>query len=230
LTVLDFSGKIALTLPNLSQPVTLEPGAVLEVAGVASGSVTFKGVTGALILDHSVQFAGTIYGLSGNGDPSSSDILDLKDISFGSGTKVAYSGDTSGGVLSVSDAQNHTAQIKLVGDYTHSTFNLASDGSGGTLVIDPPDQFFFSSGSTSTSLPETPIHAAAIAGDALIFARPAAAGPAVSQIAAENAQDQALLTANRVQSSLDHALEQALHLEAVSHTAVIDFHHDLLHV
>ncbi|WBL80344.1 Ig-like domain-containing protein [Bradyrhizobium xenonodulans] len=158
-TVLDISGKIALTLPNMSQPVMLEPGAVLELAGAASGSVTFKGITGILILDHSTQFTGTISGLSGNGDPSASDILDLKDISFGAGTKASYAGNASGGVLSVSDAQNHVAHLTLVGDYTHSTFNLSSDANGGTLVIDPPaDGFNFSAatsqpGSTSAAIP-----------------------------------------------------------------------------
>src|SRR5262249_38707422 len=70
--------------------------------------------------------------------------LDLKDIAFGSATLASFSGTTSGGVLTVSDAQNHVAHIKLVGDYTHSTFNVSSDGSGGTLVIDPPaDSFNF---------------------------------------------------------------------------------------
>ncbi|MET4040304.1 hypothetical protein ABIC03_001989, partial [Bradyrhizobium sp. RT6a] len=158
-TVLDISGKITLALGNLSQATVIEPGASLELTGAASGSVTFKGVTGTLTLDHSTQFTGTIYGLSGNGDPSSSDILDLKDISFGSATKASYSGDVSGGVLTVSDAQNHVAHITLAGDYTHSTFNLSTDGNGGTLVIDPPiDGFSFSAitsqpGSTSAAIP-----------------------------------------------------------------------------
>ena len=120
--------------------------------------MTFKGVTGTLTLDHSTQFTGTIYGLSGNGDPSSSDILDLKDISFGSATKVSYSGGTSGGVLTVSDAQNHTAHITLAGDYTHSTFNLSSDGNGGTLVIDPPvDGFNFSAATSQFGSTATPL-------------------------------------------------------------------------
>jgi hypothetical protein len=44
----------------------------------------------------------------------------------------------SGGMLTVSDAQHHTANIELAGDYTDSTFSLSSDASGGTVVIDPP--------------------------------------------------------------------------------------------
>ncbi|MGY8681589.1 hypothetical protein Q2941_27945 [Bradyrhizobium sp. UFLA05-153] len=229
-TVLDISGKIVLTLPNLNQPVALEPGATLELTGAASGSVTFKGVTGTLILDHPTQFVGTIYGLSGNGSPSSSDILDLKDISFGSGTKVTYSGDTSGGILTVADAQNHTAQIKLVGDYTHSTFNLSSDGSGGTLVIDPPvDQFNFSFAKASTS-PPMAIRAAPVTGDAFIFTGTAVDGPFQPSIWAEHAQDQHLPTVNQIPPNLDRALEQrAPHIELTSHIDPTDLHGFLLH-
>ena len=45
------------------------------------------------------------------------------------------SGTASGGVLTVTDG-THTAQIKLIGDYFSSTFVAASDGHGGTIVID----------------------------------------------------------------------------------------------
>jgi 20S proteasome alpha/beta subunit len=137
-TVIDVTGKLALDLGNMSQTATIAAGASLELTGAVSGSITFKAVTGTLILDKSAQFTGKIYGLSGDGNPNSSDILDLRDIAYGTGTKVSFSGDTSGGVLTVTDAQNHSAHLTLVGDYTHSTFNLTSDGAGGTLVIDPP--------------------------------------------------------------------------------------------
>ena len=50
----------------------------------------------------------------------------------------SYSGTTSSGTLTVSDAQHDTASIKLVGNYLNSTFSLFSDGKGGTLVVDPP--------------------------------------------------------------------------------------------
>ncbi|MGY3238660.1 hypothetical protein ACVMAJ_005550 [Bradyrhizobium sp. USDA 4448] len=169
-TVLDISGKITFALGNLSQATVIEPGATLELTGAASGSVTFKDVTGTLTLDHSTQFTGAIYGLSGNGDPSSSDILDLKDISFASGAKVAYSGDTSGGVLTVSDAQNHVAHITLAGDYTHSTFNLSSDGSGGTLVIDPPAGGFYFAPLSKPQMTAAPaVGRIGSAGDGFVF-------------------------------------------------------------
>ncbi|MGT2437718.1 Ig-like domain-containing protein [Bradyrhizobium betae] len=152
-TVIDVVGKATLNLAKMIQEVIIESGASVEITGAASGSFTFKAVTGTLVLDHASQFTGKIFGLSGNGDENASDLLDLKDISYGSGTTMSYSGDHSGGMLTVKDAQNHTANIALVGDYTHSTFNLLSDGGGGTLVIDPPvDQFQFARPAVMTPL------------------------------------------------------------------------------
>ena len=62
------------------------------------------------------------------------------------GTTESYVGTTSGGVLTIKDAQNDTAKITLEGNYTNSTFTLSSDGHGGTIAIDPPkDGFNFAS-------------------------------------------------------------------------------------
>jgi hypothetical protein len=73
--------------------------------------------------------------------------------------------------LTVVDAQHHTAYLSLIGDYTNSTFNLSNDGSGGTLVIDPPkDSFDFAPVPT----PQTPsiapaVMAARLGSDGFIF-------------------------------------------------------------
>ncbi|WP_050043513.1 Ig-like domain-containing protein [Bradyrhizobium sp. LTSPM299] len=171
-TVLDVSGKAVLALSNTSQAATIEPGAMLELTGAASGAIRFAGTTGTLVLDHASQFTGTISGLSGNGSAASSDILDLKDISFVTGTRASYSGNTAGGILTVSDAQNHISHITLVGDYTHSTFNLSSDGRGGTFVIDPPADGFVFAAVTSQTGPKL---AAATRADDLV---PHLSGPA----------------------------------------------------
>ena len=45
-------------------------------------------------------------------------------------------GNSAGGTLTVTDG-THTAQIALQGDYLSSTWTLSSDGSGGTVVVDP---------------------------------------------------------------------------------------------
>jgi hypothetical protein len=117
---------------------TIGNGATLQIAAADSGTVTFEGATGVLKLDDAPAFSGQIFNFTGNGNPSSSDQIDLKDILFGPGTKASYAGNVSGGTLTVSDVQHDTASLSLVGNYESSTFTLSNDGSGGTLVIDPP--------------------------------------------------------------------------------------------
>jgi hypothetical protein len=112
-------------------------GAMVELAGASNAAVKFVGATGTLILDQSTAFSGQINNFTGNGNLSGSDQLDLKDITFAAGVSDSYTGNSSGGVLTVSDAQNHVAHIALSGNYTGSTFSLSSDGHGGTIVIDP---------------------------------------------------------------------------------------------
>jgi hypothetical protein len=158
-TVIEATGSIRLTLGQMTQAATIDAGASLELTGADSGSITFSGSPGTLILDHSSSFTGTILNLTGNGKASTSDQIDLRDIAFGAGTTVSYVGNSSGGILTISDAQNHTANLSLVGNYTNSTFTLSSDGHGGTLVIDPPKENFnfasaapASNGSTAPSV------------------------------------------------------------------------------
>jgi Ca2+-binding RTX toxin-like protein len=220
-TVLDVSSKAVLTLSNMSQSATIEAGATLELTGAVSGAITFAGTTGTLTLDHASQFTGKIYGLSGNGDPSSSDILDLKDISFGSATRASYSGGTSGGVLTVSDAQNHIAHITLAGDYTHSTFNLSSDGNGGTLVIDPPiDGFNFAHLSTPQTTAASAIVRIGSAGDGFVFGQ---SGTPASQpeIGSNNSYGYHASTEALHQSGLD--FDASAHL-AAEHAHVVALH------
>jgi hypothetical protein len=139
-TTIGVSGHAALS-NLLAQAATIGAGATLELtAGAsASGFIAFSGATGSLVLDHSSAFNATITGFTGNGVLASSDVLDLKDIAFASGTTTAsYSGTSSGGTLTISDAQHDTAHISLTGNYLGATFTLSSDGNGGTDVIDPP--------------------------------------------------------------------------------------------
>ena len=137
-TSLPVTGDAPLTLTGTNSTAMVEAAGTLQVAGPDAGSVTFGGTTGTLILDDSAAFTGQIFNLTGDGNPSSSDQIDLKDIGFGSATTVSYAGNSSGGTLTVGDGQNHTASLTLAGDYTSSSFTLSSDGHGGTIVIDPP--------------------------------------------------------------------------------------------
>jgi hypothetical protein len=106
---------------------------LLDAASTFTENVTFLGTTGVLELAHSQAYTGTITGFSKTGTNS----LDLNDIAFGASTKATYSGTTTSGTLTVTDG-THTANIKLSGNYTTSTFTVSSDGHGGTTVVDPP--------------------------------------------------------------------------------------------
>ena len=119
-----------LSTTNALGPVTIQDGATAEIDGASSRQVVFEGATGELNLDDAPAYTGSVFGLAG------SDSLDLAGISFGVGTTATYLGNTSGGVLTVSDG-THTANIDLVGNYLSSTWDLSSDGHGGTVVVDP---------------------------------------------------------------------------------------------
>jgi hypothetical protein len=111
-------------------------GGELDAAGTFNENVTFTGATGVLKLANSQTYTGSVTGLSLTGSSS----LDLGDIGFVSGqTTATYvdNGHATGGVLTVTNG-TVTAHINLVGNYTASSFNAVSDGSGGTSVTDPP--------------------------------------------------------------------------------------------
>ncbi|HEY7852085.1 MAG TPA: hypothetical protein VIB82_03865 [Caulobacteraceae bacterium] len=108
-------------------------GGTLDVVQAFSENVTFTGTTGVFELGHSVSYKGKVTGLSTTGTSS----LDLSDITFTSGvTKATFSGTTTSGTLTVTDG-THTAKITLLGNYLGHAFKTASDGHGGTTVIDP---------------------------------------------------------------------------------------------
>jgi hypothetical protein len=104
----------------------------LDAEAAFSQNVAFTGATGTLELAQSQAYAGTVSGFSHAGGTA----FDLADIAFGGATKASYSGTTVSGTLTVTDG-THTATIALTGDYTGSTFTAASDGHGGTSVVDP---------------------------------------------------------------------------------------------
>jgi hypothetical protein len=63
--------------------------------------------------------------------------VDLVDINFATLT-LGYSGNTASGVLSASDSAGHTALLNMIGNYTAGSFKPTNDGTGGTLITDPP--------------------------------------------------------------------------------------------
>lgn len=108
----------------------------LEYGGISDNNVTFAdGAAGTLILDHASQFTGTVAGLNST---APFDILDLADIGFSANTSLSFTSNSqnTGGTLTVSDGTN-TANILLLGQYSAASFAIASDGHGGTSVVDP---------------------------------------------------------------------------------------------
>ncbi len=90
---------------------------------------------GELVLSDAPQFSGVISGFAGTApDAAHSDAIDLTDINYGS-ADFAEHYDSVTGLLTVTDGAN-TAHISFA-DF-NATLSFASDGSGGTLVTDPP--------------------------------------------------------------------------------------------
>jgi choice-of-anchor A domain-containing protein len=122
------------TITGSGGNLTVSGAPGLDLIGASSATVTFSsGVAGTLELDNSALFTGHIAGFGGQ------DGIDLADIGFGTQTTLAYlqNQTNTSGVLTVSDGA-HTANLALLGQYMASSFAVASDGHGGTLISDPP--------------------------------------------------------------------------------------------
>ena len=92
------------------------------------------GASGTLKWDHSLTapFTGSVSGLS------LKNAIILADLTWISRKmKATFSGDTSGGTLTVSNGINSDA-LKLFGNYTTASWTLSKDSTGGTRVVDPP--------------------------------------------------------------------------------------------
>ena len=113
------------------EAITIAAGATEGILSAYSGTVSFAGTSGSLQLYDPFSFSGTVAGLT-----SQQDTLDLKTINFATIGTPSYSGNSSGGTLSVTDG-THIANIALLGNYLASTFVTSSDGHGGTIIADP---------------------------------------------------------------------------------------------
>jgi hypothetical protein len=120
---------------TVSDPTTIGAGETLELTSAYSGQLSFAADSGTLKLDNSATFAGTVAGMSGH------DTIDFADIDPTKVQAPTYAGDSSGGMLNVSD-ETHSANIALLGSYLASSFAASSDGHGGTNVVEhaPADQ------------------------------------------------------------------------------------------
>jgi autotransporter passenger strand-loop-strand repeat protein len=113
-------------------------GGTLEVeSGGLVGSSSFAFLNGGTLkLDNSTAFpsSATIADFV-----SPTDHIDLADILYSTSTTLGYSGNTMSGTLTVSDGI-HTAHLSLLGQYSAASFQLTSEGNGGTgtIVNDAP--------------------------------------------------------------------------------------------
>jgi hypothetical protein len=132
----DGNGGTLLTDPTV---ITQKPGnaaesignaTVLEVSTPDSGNVTFTGTTGALWLDQPSTFTGKVSGFGAQ------NVIDLSGIPFNAQTTLGYSANSNktGGTLSITDGAL-SAKIALLGNYMASSFAVASDNHGGTMVV-----------------------------------------------------------------------------------------------
>ncbi|HEV2970744.1 MAG TPA: Ig-like domain-containing protein [Pirellulales bacterium] len=118
---------------------TIANGATLEFNGPVGATVSFLGVQGTLILDHSLTqpFAGQISNMSANSlTHDSIDLLDLTWTGLGSANYVATT--ATSGVLTVSDGAGHSEVFDLVNYTGAGIFTVQKDSGNGTLVFDPP--------------------------------------------------------------------------------------------
>ncbi len=111
--------------------VTITNGGMAEFAGGSSGqpldlNATFSG-SGALQLDHSQYFGGTLTGFA------SGDTIDLKDIGYASGETNVWNGGND--TLTITNG-THTATLTFASSYTQNDFALTSDGGSGTPGTD----------------------------------------------------------------------------------------------
>jgi hypothetical protein len=102
---------------------------------LGSATIGFaSGGGGVLRLDASQSFNATISGFGILGG------IDLGDVAYNSATTtLGFQEAVSNlsGTLTVNDG-THVATLSLLGQYVTGQFHMANDGTGGTLVTDPP--------------------------------------------------------------------------------------------
>ena len=126
----------------------------MAAGGTASGVVFSSG--GVLQLDSGGHVSGTISGFH------LGDKIDLKGLAYNSGSSTLSwtqktSGTNASGTLTVKEGTS-SMSFTLVGSHTSGNFSVTSDGSGGTLVTDPPvtgGGFVDANAGTSSSIADT---------------------------------------------------------------------------
>jgi hypothetical protein len=109
---------------------TVEGGGSIEFGSTTTSNIMFASGAGTVTFDAASTLTGKL-SITGF---TLGDTIDLADINFvGSGPTLTF----SKGILTVSDG-THVAKLQMIGNYTLASFHAALDGSGGTLITDPP--------------------------------------------------------------------------------------------
>jgi hypothetical protein len=124
--------QISTPLSGASGQARIGAGGTLALGTADASSVTFAASTGKLTLSNPSTFSGEIFGFTGNGTLAGSDQIDLAGMNYNT-VQDSY----ANGVLTVTDG-THTDTLNFSGSYSLANFKFASDGSGGTIVFDPP--------------------------------------------------------------------------------------------
>ncbi len=137
-------------------------GATLEFDAASNVNVTFDNDSvdaptyGTLVLGDPADFCGTIANFTGTcPDASHSDTIDLADFKACNTTLHAtYNCDDGITTLCVVDkADDLSATLKLIGQYSTGNFTIASDGKGGIDIFDPPTTGATDAPATATAAP-----------------------------------------------------------------------------
>ncbi|MGZ5873049.1 MAG: beta strand repeat-containing protein, partial [Bradyrhizobium sp.] len=198
----DSTGGTLLADPPASGTVTIDSGNTLDITTASTATVSFtnnNGNTGELVLDNSKAFTGQIVGFAGDGTISNSDLINLTDVNIAdvATNKTTYADNGNGtGTLTLYNANGQALDsLNFVGNYQLANFTIENDGSGHTLIVDPP-------ASTSQSL----------AG--LVMNDP---GPAASSTIVATAPNQTL-------TGVAPSDNFAFNFAGVGHAIVTDFH------
>ena len=114
---------------------TISSGGVIEIksGGVVTGGSLITISSGTLILDQAQTFNGTVAGLATSGAQN----IDLVNVSSASLQPLSYTDSGGSGTLTVTEGTT-TVQLHLIGTYTAGSFKTSVDGTGGTIITDPP--------------------------------------------------------------------------------------------
>jgi hypothetical protein len=135
------SGTASESVLNIAGPVTgsgslvISPGSywfgtqaitpTLELGGPTSQAVTFSNNLGALILDDPHNFTGTIAPSSLFNQISTGDQIILTGLSLSGLQGYSYTGNSTGGVLSLQEASG-TTDLHIVGEFNVGSFNFSA--------------------------------------------------------------------------------------------------------